>query len=95
MTAKRLGSPSAGGNFVDVSLGVVSQEADGTLIAFKSGFLHGTTQWIYPEDPNHIKPDHWQLTLANSRKAAEAYADAQKGPGKIFERREGDEYVEI
>jgi hypothetical protein len=33
-----------GGNFVDVTLGVVVQQATGTLMAFQPEYLHGTTR---------------------------------------------------
>jgi hypothetical protein len=60
-----------GGNFVDITLGVVVQQATGTLMAFKPEYLHGTTRLCGAHNR--------MCTVAFSSRIAEAFKIASMG----------------
>ena len=60
-----------GGNFVDITLGVVVQQATSTLMDFKPEYLHGTTR---------LCGAHYRIcTVAFSSHIAEAFKIAMEG----------------
>jgi hypothetical protein len=61
-----------GGNFVDITLGVVVQQATGTLMAFKPEHLHGTTRLCGAHNR--------MCTITFSSHIAEAFKIASMGP---------------
>lgn len=60
-----------GGNFVDITLGVVVQQATGTLMAFQPKYLHGTTRLCGAHNR--------MCTITFSSHIAEAFKIAEKG----------------
>ena len=67
-TTKQIGG---GGNFVDITLGVVVQQATGTLMAFQPEYLHGTTRLCGAHNR--------MCTITFSSHIAEAFRIAVKG----------------
>ena len=63
--------PGGGGNFVDITLGVVVQQATGTLMAFQPEYLHGTTRLCGAHNR--------MCTITFSSHIAEAFKIAEKG----------------
>lgn len=60
-----------GGNFVDVTLRVLVQQAEGTLMAFQPEYPHGTTRLCGAH--NHM------VTITSSQHIADAFRKAKLG----------------
>ena len=69
------GPPGGGSSFVDITLGVVVRQAQGTLLVIRPEYLHGTTKSY----------GMWNATIAISfsKRLAEAWAEVKKNSSGI------------
>ena len=78
--SSRIARPAGGGgNFVDITLGVVVQQATGTLIAFQPEYLHGTTRLCGAH--NHMCTITFSSHIAEAFKIAVEGAKVEPGAG--------------
>ncbi len=70
--------PGGGANFVDVTLKVVVQQAQGTMLAFQSDHIHGTT--VSYGTVNHI------IAITFSKSIAVLYRQKMDGKNGIFSK---------